>query len=191
MERPYRKKAVPLVGALLMIASFAGAAFAHWDTMEGPVVKAARAALRSRNINRVLIWVHESEEPEVLAAFEKVLKVRRLGRDARELADGYFFETVVRLHRAGEGEPFTGLKPSGGKDIALFIEIDEAIERNSMVSITSKFPAGARDEIETRFLEVIARKNFKANDVAAGREFVESYVAFLHLVEKLEGHEEG
>jgi len=191
MKRSYRKKAVPLVGALLMIASFAGAAFAHCDTMEGPVVKAARAALRSRNINRVLIWVHESEEPEVLAAFKKVLKVRSLGRDARELADGYFFETVVRLHRAGEGEPFTGLKPSGGKDIALFIEIDEAIERNSMVSITSKFPADARDEIETRFLEVIARKNFKANDVAAGREFVESYVAFLHLVEKLEGHEEG
>ena len=190
-KRSFRKKALQLAGALLTIASFAGAAFAHCDTMDGPVVKAARAALRSGNINRVLIWVHESEEAEVITAFKKVLKVRRFGRDARELADSYFFETVVRLHRAGEGEPFTGLKPSGGKDNALFNEIDEAIERNSMASITSKFPVDARDEIEDRFRDVIARKNFKANDVAAGRDFVASYVAFLHLVEKLEGHEEG
>jgi hypothetical protein len=27
------------------------------------------------------------------------------------LADTHFFETVVRLHRLGEGESFTGLKP--------------------------------------------------------------------------------
>ena len=25
----------------------------------------------------------------------------------------YFFETLVRIHRAGEGEPYTGMKPAG------------------------------------------------------------------------------
>jgi hypothetical protein len=159
--------------------------------MGGPVVKAAQAALRSANINRVLIWVHETEEAEVKRAFGKVMKVRRLGNDARKLADLYFFETVVRLHRQGEGEPFTGLKPSGLEDAALFIEIDKSVESNSISAIASKLPADARREVETRFGEVIAKKNFKTNDVAAGRRFVESYVTFLHLVEKLEGHWEG
>ena len=173
-----------------IVIGFSAPVFGHCDTMGGPVVKAAQAALRSGNINSVLIWVHETEEPQVRQAFKKVMKVRPLGRDARELADTYFFETVVRLHRAGEGEPFTGLKPSGGKDAALFIEIDNAIERGSIVSVASKFSAHARNEIESRFQDVTSKKKFSINDVAAGRRFVESYVAFLHLVEKLEGHVE-
>ena len=31
-------------------------------------------------------------------------KTRKLGGEARALADHHFFETLVRLHRAGEGE---------------------------------------------------------------------------------------
>ena len=32
---------------------------------------------------------------------------------SKDLADMYFFKTLVRLHRGGEGEPCTGLKPAG------------------------------------------------------------------------------
>ena len=86
---------------------------AHCDTMDGPVVKAAQRALATRNVNLVLIWVQEKDEAEILQRFRQTLAVRRLNRQARNLADSYFFETLVRLHRAGEGEPYTGLKPAG------------------------------------------------------------------------------
>ena len=184
------RRLILFASAFLVIAGASTLAFGHCDTMDGPVVKAAERALRTKNINYVLIWVHEKEEAEIRSAFKKVSKVRLMGRDARDLADRYFFETVVRLHRAGEGEPYTGLKSSGAEDVALFVEIDRAIYRNSISTLTARFPANDRSTIEERFRDVIERKKFAVNDVAAGRRFVESYVTFLHLVEKMAGHPE-
>lgn len=86
-------------------------AAAHCDTLEGPVIKTARKALENGNIAPVLKWIREEDEPEVKKAFELALKVRSLGPHARELADTSFFETLVRIHRAGEGAPYEGLKP--------------------------------------------------------------------------------
>ena len=85
----------------------------HCDSMDGPVVKAARLALETKNVNLVLPYVPKEGEAEVIRAFDRVLPLRADG--AREIADLYFFETVVRIHRAGEGAPYTGLKPAGLK----------------------------------------------------------------------------
>src|SRR5688572_7912286 len=88
-------------------------AFAHCDSLDGPVVKAAQKALDTQNVDLVLVWGRPEDESEIRIAFNKTLAVRTLGQMAKELADRYFYETVVRLHRAGEGAPYTGLKPAG------------------------------------------------------------------------------
>lgn len=173
--------------ALAVILICTIAAFGHCDTMDGPVVKAAQTALRTGNVNYVLIWVHNTEEAEVIRTFKQAIRVRKLGRDAQTLADRYFFETVVRLHRAGEGEPYTGLKPSGTEEAKLFVEIDRAIDKGSLASLINKFTEGERQEIEGRFRDVMAKKKFSVNDVKAGRQYVETYVTFLHFVEKAQG----
>lgn len=85
----------------------------HCDTMDGPVVKAAARALEEKDVALVLPYVPKDGEGEVKRRFASVVELRGQGDQARELADLHFFETVVRLHRAGEGEPFTGLKPAG------------------------------------------------------------------------------
>jgi Family of unknown function (DUF6448) len=100
---------------------------AHCDTMTGPVVRAARVALERNDVTWLLVWVKEPQEAEVRQAFEKTMAVRRLNAAAQELADRYFFETVVRLHRAGEGEPFTGLKDTAEKD-EILESANEALE---------------------------------------------------------------
>jgi Family of unknown function (DUF6448) len=82
----------------------------HCDTMDGPVVSAARKALEAEDVNFALAYVPESGEAEVRSAFEKVLRACKADQAAREVADLYFFETVVRVHRAGEGAPYTGLR---------------------------------------------------------------------------------
>jgi uncharacterized protein DUF6448 len=172
-----------LVLAILIMTPVA--ANAHCDTLDGPVVKAARNALRTRNINFVLIWIRGKDESELKTAFRQTLIVRRLNRDARELADKYFFETVVRLHRAGEGEPYAGLKPAG-IDLGPVIPVaDKAIESQSATILLGLFGDGAKNEIAQRFSDVIRKKQFDQNDVAAGREYVAAYVSFLQYLERL------
>jgi Family of unknown function (DUF6448) len=85
----------------------------HCDALDGPVVNAARQALDAGNVDLVLPYVHAPGEEEVRATFDAVLPVHALGPEARQVADRLFLETVVRLHRAGEGAPYTGLKPAG------------------------------------------------------------------------------
>lgn len=81
--------------------------------MDGPVILAARAALEQKDITPVLKWVQKDDEGQIKAAFTRTLAVRAKGPEARDLADQFFFETLVRIHRAGEGAPYTGLKPAG------------------------------------------------------------------------------
>src|SRR6187402_881198 len=97
------KISLPLA-LLLATAAFLAPhiALAHCDGMDGPVVKAAQKALDDGNVNLVLIWVQKNDEAEIKNAFEKALAVRKLNNEAKELADLYFFETLVRIHRAGE-----------------------------------------------------------------------------------------
>ena len=86
---------------------------AHCDSIDGPVAKAVQKALETGNINPVLAYAPVAAQTEIRMAFEKSRKVRGLGVDARALADQAFMETVIRLHRAGEGAAYTGLKPAG------------------------------------------------------------------------------
>jgi hypothetical protein len=158
-------------------------AFGHCDTLDGPVVKAAAEALRTANANHALIWVQERDEAELKLAFRRAVKVRRLGKDARELADTYFFETVVRLHRAGEGEPYTGLKPAGTEVEPIIRIIDAAFETRQRAPLLSQFPVEERDDIRTRFDQVVAISKYDVNNVQAGREYVRRYVGFIHFVE--------
>lgn len=170
---------------VLAIVLSASEAIAHCDTMDGPVVQAARAALKTRNLNLVLIWVPKKDETEIKEAFRQTQIVRKRGRVARELADKYFFETVVRIHRMGEGEPYTGLKPAG-TDLGPVIPVaDKALATASVEPLLKLFPDSARSEIEKRFRDAIARKDFDANDVDAGRLYVSAYVSFLQYLEHI------
>ncbi len=160
-------------------------AVAHCDTMDGPVVKAAQRALATRNVNLILIWVQKKDDAEIKQRFRQTLAVRRLNRKARELADNYFFETVVRLHRAGEGEPYTGIEPAG-TDLGPVIPVaDKALQDGSLEALLKLFPAPAKADIEMRFKDAITKKSFNENEVEAGREYVKAYVGFLHHLEHL------
>ena len=160
-------------------------ALAHCDGLDGPVVKAAQRALETRNPAFVLIWVQERDEPEIRKAFEQTLAVRALSSQARELADRFFFETLVRLHRAGEGAPFTGLKPAG-RDLGPAIPAaDEAVRAGSVEPVRHLLTVAIQERLRQRFGEVMATKMFERDDVAAGRAYVKAYVEFIHFVELL------
>jgi hypothetical protein len=183
--RNIRRRLSALFGLLSILVLTAVTTFGHCDTMDGPVVRAAQAALKTGNVNLVVIWVKEKDEAEVREAFRKTLKVRRLSRAARELADRYFFETVVRIHRTSEGAPYTGLKPAG-TDLGPVIPVaDRALENGLLAPLLKLFPDSVRSDIEKRFSDAVAKKNFNRNDVTAGRQYVEAYSSFLEYLERL------
>jgi hypothetical protein len=163
----------------------AASAFAHCDTMDGPVVIDARTALENKNITPVLKWIKPENEAELKAAFTRTLAVRTQGKEARELADQFFFETLVRVHRAGEGAPYTGLKPAGTKLDPAIEAADLALDggkANALIkSVTEEVAAGIRQ----RFTEAIEKKKHAEHNVEAGREYVAAYVEFVHYVEAL------
>ena len=160
-------------------------ALAHCDGLDGPVVGAARIALQTGDLNRVLIWVRPDDISEIRRAFNEALANRKLGPQAQELADRYFFETLVRIHRAGEGAPYTGLKPAGRNLGPAIPAADKAVETGSLDELTNLLTAAVRQELHTHFHDVVAKKSFRTDDIAAGREFIESYVTFIHYVEGL------
>lgn len=162
-------------------------ALAHCDTMDGPVVKAAQQALRERDVSQVLLWVHKPAEAEIKQAFERALGVRELGGKARELADQYFFETLVRVHRAGEGAPYTGLKPAGTPLAPAVAEADKALDSGSVEKLVKEVADEAAVGLRKRFADARNKRTHAGHNVEAGREFVAAYVEFVHYAEGLHG----
>ena len=181
-------KSSPVTWAAVAIALLGltpARAFAHCDGLDGPVVKAAQRALETRNPALVLIWVQEKDEREIQNAFEQALAVRELSSQAKALADRFFFETLVRVHRAGEGAPFTGLKPAG-RDLGRAIPAaDEAVRLGSVEPVRQLLTDAVQQRLREEFSQVIAARTFKADDLAAGRAYIKAYVEFIHFVERL------
>jgi hypothetical protein len=168
--------------------------FAHCDTLDGPVVKTATKALDSGKVAPVLAWVQAKDEAEIKAAFAETTAVRKLGPAARDLADRYFFETLVRLHRSGEGAPYTGLKPAGSAQDPALAAADKAIETGKPEPVAKLLGDVVKEGLAQRFARLHALAA-PGDDVARGRAWVAAYVAYVHYVtgihQAAEGHAAG
>lgn len=157
---------------------------AHCDGMDGPVVNAAQKALASGDVNLVLIWVQKGDEETIRHAFDRTLAVRKLSAEAKELADMYFFETLVRIHRAGEGAPYTGLKPAG-RDLGPAIPLaDQALSTGKVDALVKLITDETRKGLVERYENAVKAQKFSPGDVEAGREYVRAYVTFIHYAER-------
>lgn len=180
-----RSVCATVVMCILSLSFAPSGASAHCDTLDGPVVRDARAALEKGDVTPVLKWVRSEYEAEVKEVFEKAASVRTKGADAMELADKYFFETVVRLHRAGEGAPYTGLKPAGAEIGPAVAGADSALETGNVGGLVKFVSEGASEGIRKKFAAAYEAKEHKDESVEAGRKYVESYVEFVHYAERL------
>ena len=161
---------------------------AHCDTAEGPAVKDGRKALETGDINYALKWIRADGEAEMRDVFEKALKVRALGAEAAELADRLFLETMVRIHRMGEGVGFTGIQPVGTQIDPVVKAADEAIALGSDADLLPMVPEERRAGLDKRFQAALAIKDFDMDDVAAARRYIAAYVTFFKYAEG-EDHE--
>jgi hypothetical protein len=179
---PFRQSFALIAAAVAL--SWGTAAQAHCDTLDGPVVGEARKALDTGNVNLVLGWVQKNDEAEIRNAFQKAAAVRKTNAAAKELADQYFFETLVRVHRAGEGAPYTGLKPAGEIEPAI-AAADKSIETGKLEPVAKLVTERVQHGLHGQFDTVASKKKYNPNDVPAARAYVGAYVEYVHYVERL------
>jgi hypothetical protein len=171
-------------------ASICPEAQAHCDTADGPAVADGRRALRSGNVHLALKWVGAEAEAELTEVFDKAVAVRGLSPTAAEVADRLFLETLVRLHRMGEGIAFTGIRPSGTRVDPVVLEADRALEIGDDRALLELVPPDRREALDHRFREALGKKGFDVDDVPAGRDFIAAYVRYFKFAEG-EDHEHG
>jgi hypothetical protein len=165
---------------------FVRTASAHCDTQDGPAVTDGRRALESGNVNIALKWVHEGDEEEVRDAFTRAAAVRGLSPEARDVADRYFLDVLIRIHRAGEGAGFDGIKPTGTTVPPQVVAADEALASGRIDPLRGLVDDERWGELERRFDRAVALKGFDVDDLAAAREYMEAYVSFFKYAE---GHD--
>src|SRR5512145_2850824 len=176
---------IAAAAVVFLVIGTAGSALAHCDTLDGPVVTLARQALEKGNVKIVLPWVAREKEGEIRKAFDLAAAVRGKGAKEKELADTYFFETLVRVHREGEGAPFTGLK-AAGLDLGPAIPAaDKALETGDPGPVLKLLNAKIHEGIHRYYVAAREKKQHVGESVEAGRAYVQAYVPYLHFVERL------
>lgn len=163
-------------------------AAAHCDTEDGPAVTDGRRALASVNINVALKWVSADAADEVRTSFEEA---RAAVGDLAERAARSFLETLARVHRAGESVEFDGIKPHGTALPAQVVEADKALDEGTMEPLRGLIPDDRWSELERRFRDALAKKNFDMDDLPAARQYVDAYVKYFKYAEGDDDHFHG
>lgn len=173
--------------AILGALTLPNRVLAHCDSMDGPVVRAAQRALETNTVELALVWVQPQDEQQIRDAFLRTMRVRTAGGEAQELADLWFYETLVRVHRMGEGEAYTGLKPAGTEIPPGIARADHALEVGSVEELAGQLAGAAVEALRDRFQRVEELSDNDVADVAAGRRYVRAYTEYMHFVEALDG----
>lgn len=176
------------IATFLLIGAFSISANAHCDTMDGPTVIDGQKAMKENNINYALKWVQPNSEKELKEAFNLSMKVKDLSPESKQIAEKYFFGELVRIHRQGEGAPYTGVKPTGTTIDKKVLAADKSIEIGNLSPLENLIEKDKKAELKKRFDQVMALKNFDINNVDAGREYIEAYVKFFKFAEGEEDH---
>ncbi|HNZ30159.1 MAG: hypothetical protein BWY84_00207 [Candidatus Aerophobetes bacterium ADurb.Bin490] len=178
-------KTAVLALSLVLTVLFSASVLAHCDTVEGPLIKEAKAAFEKKDVTPVLKWVKKNDEKEIKLIFAEAQKAAAAG--AKEIAEKYFLENLVRVHRVGEGASYTGIKPEGTKIDAAVLMGDKALEKGSVKELTDKLTEHITAEVNKRFENAVALRKTADKSPEQGRKYIEAYISYIHLVENLHG----
>lgn len=172
-----------LLVAVFMVFSLS--ASAHCDSYDGPVIKDAFRALKTNNVELVFKWIIPEQEERIASLFKKTYKLRNGDKEVYSIVEKHFLETLVRLHRETEGEPFTGLKPAGSMT-PLVKMADNSIAEKDVDGVLKTVNNHLKKLLRERHAKVVELAETKDDSVEQGRAYVKAYVLYTHTLEKLE-----
>lgn len=158
--------------------------FAYQDDISGQITRAAERALEISDVRPALVWVGQEDEDEVREVFSEAGTVRKLGIPARQLADRYFIETLLRLYLRRLGLTYTGMEDIQEPD-QVFLAANEALEKGSVNALAAEVSELVAQGISARFDKVLIKRKQMDNSVEAGREYVDAYVDYIRYLEQI------
>lgn len=161
--------------------------FAHCDSYDGPVIKEAKEALASNNVNPVLKWVSVADEPAIIALFKKTYSLKNGDKHTYNIVEQHFLETLVRLHRATEGVGYTGLKPVGSAS-PIVVMADASIDNHNVDKLLTDFTAHIQKVVREKYNKVEQLSLVKNESLEKGRAYVEAYVDYTHTLEGMHAY---
>ncbi len=172
-----------LVTAFMLFAALP--ASAHCDSYDGPVIKDALMALEQNKVELVLKWVEPKYEKEITDKFKQTLKLKGKNKEINEILETSFLETLVRLHREGEGASYTGLKPVGS--MTKLVEMaDNSLAKKEVNEVINIVTSHLKEVLQEKYTKAIELSKTKDNSVEEGRAYVVAYVEYTHTLEALE-----
>ncbi len=179
------QRVVLLLSVILLSFASPQIASAHCDSYDGPVIKDALKALEQQNVELVLKWVEPKYDEIITDKFNQTLKLTGSNKEVNKILETHFLETLVRLHREGEGASFTGLKPVNS--MTPMVEMaDNSLDKNDIDYVINKVNNHLGEVLRERFTKAMELSKSKDNSVKQGRAYVEAYVEYTHTLEALE-----
>jgi hypothetical protein len=117
------------------------------------------------------------------ASFHRAATARSGGPGTARDAEQHFLETLVRIHRAGEGAGFDGIKPTGTQLPPQVVAADAALDAGSIAPLRGLIPPEHWAELEHRFANTLAKKRYDVDDLPAARDYIAAYVSFFKYAE--------
>jgi len=181
-----KKTRIFAILVVIMFTGISGTLYAHCDSYDGPVIKDAVKALETNNVNLVFKWIDQKDEPEIVDLFNKTYALKSGDQEIYAIVEKHFLETLVRLHRASEGEPFTGLKPAGSAEPIVKMS-DKALEDHNIDDLLEKLDDHINSVVREKYEKVITLDKTKEETVEKGREYVAAYIDYTHTLEAIHG----
>ena len=180
MNRFVMRGAVAAMAAAFLLLP--GAASAHCDSFDGPVIKEAQKALQTNKVKLLYKWITPADEAEITALFDKTYALRGGDAEIYAIVEKHFLETLVRLHRASEGVPYTGLKAAGSVKPIVKMS-DEALDTGNIDGLLAKLTGHIAKVVREKYAKAEALARQKDLSPAKGREYVRAYVDYVHTIE--------
>lgn len=165
-------------------------ASAHCDSWDGPLIKDALKAIGIGKVAPVMKWIDEKHEQEIITLFNKTVSLKGGDKEIYAIVEKHFLETLVRLHREGEGAPFTGLKPAGSVT-PIIAMADQAVTSGEPTTLITKLDDHLNKVLKEKYDLVMEKSRRRDDSAAEGRDYVKAYVEYTHFLEAIHGILEG
>ena len=151
----------------------------------GPVMSAAKRALDTGKAHYILIWIPEESENTLKNLLEKVCCERNIRRDAHDHIVDWYFETINRLHSVNYGPHNLNISTKAPEEKEIVFLVERACESGNFKEITTVIPDTPAGEIRQRFNDVMKKRNYGVENIAAGRVYVSAFTDLIAFVNNL------